>query len=103
MIDWFIFLAYALTALFLWKPFAKAILEYTCEDSLKICKEDRFEAKFIGFILIVFWPIIITTYILSKIFFNGDLKTNQEIINEKEKELNRLRKLAKDHNLPGWE
>lgn len=109
MIGWSIFLAYLTGFIPAWRWGARRVIERERPHYRDLFRSD---AKVTGFFIALIWPVSIPVWLfvvtVHRITFpNGEVRTRDEEAEDRqrkqEEELNRLRKLAREHNLPGWE
>lgn len=84
-----------------WKSFAIQIISSLQIEGTKPDNGDRGIGAFIGGLFALFWPITITGRVIFRwVVSLGVLKTPDEIRQDEKAELEKLRKLAKEFNLP---
>jgi hypothetical protein len=110
MSDWFWILAYAFGAGWTWLAVARRYLNSVARENLRfragrshwaddplVDGEDRGLALLIGFLAALIWPLALLALVVMR---SSLLTTEVEKQEEQRIELEKLRKLAREHNLP---
>lgn len=108
---WLYFVSYLLGIVPVWRLSARWILEAIERRNPDDVDFERPYIRFVGLIIALVWPFgmpaLVLGWLAYRLAFPTGLKTRQEEKDERadreREELDKLRKLAREHNLPGWE
>lgn len=97
MTGWLILAAYVIGWLYHTRRFAQSLLNG--EDHGHVSDGDRMFCLFMGAFAAVGWPVIAPFYHARFLLIKG-LRSDKEVQRQKDAELARLRKLAREYDLP---